>query len=170
MKRASTPWHSAGEILTSRRRRDQSRAGEQESAKRLRTLLLRGERAKRLEHQVQAALPPDLSNHCRVANLINGELRLIAGSSVWATRLRFESPRLKETLQQLSDFRTIDRIKIRAGRIDAASLTGRPQRPASPRLGRLTQIGADCLRACAAELDDGNLKSALTRLSSHLDP
>ncbi len=124
----------------------------------------------RLEHQIRAALPPDLRNHCRVADLKNGELRLVADGSVWATRLRFESPRLRETLRQLSDFRTIDRIKIRAGRISAASRTGPPQKPASLQKRRLTQIGADCLRACAAELEDGDLKSALSRLSSHLDP
>ncbi len=175
------PWHSAGEILSTRRGRKWNRAGEQESAKSLRTLLQRSQRMQRLERQVHAALPLDLRHHCGVAHLENGELRLIADGSVWATRLRFESPRLQETLRQLSDFRTIDRIKVRAGRINVPTIhaspigsqMGTPTDPSqgpAPRPGkRMNQIGADCLRACAREIDDGDLKSALSRLASHLD-
>ncbi len=176
-KQTSTPWHSAGEILSHRPGREWNRAGEPESAKSLRTLLQRSQRMQRLEHQVHAALPLDLRVHCGVAHLENGELRLIADGSVWATRLRFESPRLKETLRQLSDFRTIDQIKVRAGRINVPTIHAYPmgtpadpsQRPAPRPRKRLNQIGADCLRACAREIDDGELKSALSRLASSLD-
>ena len=169
-KRPFTPWHSAGEILSNRRG-----PANGESAKSLRTLLQRSERMLRLEHQVHAALPSDLQNHCRVAHLENGELRLIADGSVWATRVRFESQRLQETLGQLSDFRTIDRITVRAGRINAptrhADPVGIPLESArTPQSRRpLNQIGAECLKACAEEIDDGALKCALSRLASHLD-
>jgi hypothetical protein len=174
MKR-TTPWQSAGEILSSRRRRGR----EDPSAGTLRALLRRSARMERLNHQVRAALPHDVRDHCRVTALENGELRLIADSSVWATRLRFESPRLKETLRQLSDFRTIDRIQIRAGRTPApamyssasdSSSRGLPDRSSAPGQHRWTQIGADCVRTCAEQLEDRELRSALSRLASHLDP
>ena len=54
-----------------------------------------------LVHELQQALPDDLSASIRSANIRdNGELVVLASSPAWAAKLRFEADRLMATARQ----------------------------------------------------------------------
>ena len=62
--------------------------------------------------QLQALLPADLADHCRVADLSNACLTIQVTSASWATRLRFMAEDLLPSLQRLSDFGSIQEIRL----------------------------------------------------------
>ena len=64
------------------------------------TLARRAAATDRLARQVVAALPPEVGPHVLGANLREGRLVVIGDGAVWAARVRFELPTLREALSR----------------------------------------------------------------------
>lgn len=60
-------------------------------------------------------LPPAIAPHCSVANVKGGRLTIHVVDSSWATRLRFELPKVEPALRSLGDFADVTEIRIRTG-------------------------------------------------------
>ena len=102
-------------------------------------------------------LPPDFRPHCAGIRPDGDTLVVFADSPVWATRLRYEAPRiLSET-----GFR-----KLRV-RVAAASATSPPAVRKAP---SLPAAAAALLRETAAGVADPDLAAALLRLASRHRP
>ena len=65
--------------------------------------------------QLRAVLPPAIAPHCSVANVDAGRLTIHVADSSWATRLRFELPKVEPALRSLGDFADVTEIRIRTG-------------------------------------------------------
>lgn len=62
--------------------------------------------------QLRAVLPSALAPHCRVADVRGTRLVIHVSSAAWATRLRFELPKVEPALRALADFATVDDIRV----------------------------------------------------------
>lgn len=62
--------------------------------------------------QVRAVVPRNLAAHCQVADMRGGRLTIHVASAAWATRLRFELPRIETALRALADFQALDEIRV----------------------------------------------------------
>ena len=114
-----------------------------------------------LEKAVHQKLPSPLPEHCRVANLREGELILQADSPAWAGRLHYLAPMLRERLRQDHGL-AIDTITVRTRpRNEAPAATG-PDR----RRRKLSVDTADLLNALGEQRGDA-LGRALQRLARH---
>lgn len=122
-------------------------------------LLRKGQRMDSLTQQVRALLPPRLAPHCMVADLAGDRLTLHADNASFATRLQFETPKLRVRLQKLADFAEITDIRVRAGNQPLREPRRLPQvvlrrRPPSGLLRRLAEgISDEALRASIERLD-----------------
>lgn len=138
--------------------RDSGR-GYRSGAEPLVRLLRKGQRMHSLTQQVRALLPPQLAPHCTVADLSGGRLTLHADNASFATRLQFETPKLRVRLQKLADFAEIADIRVRAGNQPLPQPRRLPQvvlrrRPPSGLLRRLAEgISDEGLRASIERLD-----------------
>lgn len=63
--------------------------------------------------QLRAVLPAAIAPHCSVANMEGGRLTIHVVDASWATRLRFEMPKVEPALRSLGDFADVDEIRIR---------------------------------------------------------
>ena len=63
--------------------------------------------------QLRAVLPPAIAPHCSVGNIEAGRLTIHVVDSSWATRLRFELPKVAPALRSLGDFADVTEIRIR---------------------------------------------------------
>lgn len=79
----------------------------------LSALLRRARELSSLETLVRSWLPPALAPHVRVAALREGTLVLAVDSAAWATRLRYEIPRLVECAQANDATRAVTQVRIR---------------------------------------------------------
>lgn len=79
-----------------------------------------------LTEQLQAVVSPSIAKHCRVGDLRGGRLTIHVAGAAWATRLRFELPKVRAALLALADFATVQDIRILA-------LAGTSETPAPPR-------------------------------------
>ena len=77
-------------------------------------LVRRAELRESWTEQLRAVLPPSIAPHCRVANIRGTRLTIQVVDSSWATRLRFELPKVTQALTALEDFAGVEEIKIRA--------------------------------------------------------
>ena len=125
----------------------------------LHQLLHKGRRLHSLTQQVRALLPPQLAPHCMVADLSDTRLTLHADNASFATRLQFETPKLRARLLQLEDFATITDIRVRAAPQPLSQARRLPQvalrrRPPPGLLARLAEsISDEELRASIKRLD-----------------
>lgn len=112
-----------------------------------------------IERQVRACLPADLAEHCQVAGIGDGCLRLATDSPAWAARLRFQGPRLLKQLthQGLTALRTVQ-VRI-------IPLAAKPAPPS--RKPHLANENAQLLEQTAKAIDDPGLAQALRRLARH---
>lgn len=123
----------------------------------LRSLTARGRQLADLENQVRACLPVDLAGQCRVGGIVDGCLRLFAATPAWASRLRFEAPRLL-------------RVLSRQGVTSVRNIQVRITPPAAAKSGplrhvRLSQENARLLEQTARAIRDPRLAQALARLA-----
>ena len=63
--------------------------------------------------QLRAVLPPAIAPHCSVANVRGRRMTIHVVDSSWATRLRFELPKVEPALRSLGDFANVEEIRIR---------------------------------------------------------
>ena len=122
-------------------------------------LLRKGQRMHALTQQVRALLPSQLAPHCMVADLSGARLTLHADNASFATRLQFETPKLRVRLQQLKDFGAVTDIRVRAASGPLAEARRLPQvalrrRPPAGLLQRLaSSVSDEALRASIERLD-----------------
>ncbi|MFT6430732.1 MAG: hypothetical protein ACJATR_001844, partial [Halopseudomonas sp.] len=64
----------------------------------------------RLQILLDTLLEPAARDHCRVASMHEGVLRLIVSDSHWATRMRYQQKRLVRQLQAFNEFATLTKI------------------------------------------------------------
>ena len=106
---------------------------------------------------VTDAVPPDLAAHCVSATLEGTELRLLADSSAWATRLRYLGGDLRRRL----------RARWRVETVTVQVAPPRQPPPAGGRRAVLSATAADAIAGAAAGIEDAALRQALLRLSRH---
>ena len=109
---------------------------------------------------MRALLPQDLASECRVANVRDQVLTVHINNAAWATRLRFLVPGLIESLRRLTDFTSVDEIRLKvvpvAGIAPSAHGTEERRPPDGVPLLEL-----------ASRIDDAGLKEAILRLAAH---
>lgn len=141
-----------------RRRVDGLLRGGGRSRDPLRQLLHKGQRLHRLTEQVRALLPRELAPHCVVADLSGARLTLHADNASFATRLQFETPKLRERLVALEDFAAVADIRVRA----AAQPLGEGRRVRQVALRRRPPPGL--LQRLAEGISDEGLRESIERL------
>lgn len=107
---------------------------------------------------VEQLLPDSHRAHCRVANVRNHTLVLLADSPAWAARLRFHAPTILRKLE-LDHKLSLRRVQIR---VDPEAV--RAPRRRVRRTGLSTHSG-HLLRQAAQAVEDPQLKAALERLA-----
>lgn len=123
----------------------------------LRSVSTRGRQLRDLERQVLASLPAELAGHCRVGGLADGCLLLFAATPAWASRLRFEAPRLHKLLAR-KGLASIRSVQVRIiPEAEARSL--------APRKLRMSRDTARLLEQTARAVQDPRLAQALARLA-----
>ncbi len=117
----------------------------------------RSQALRRLEHQLDQLLPPELIGRVSVGNLRQGVLILFVESAGWAARLRFQVPQLLQKLSQKGRIQ-LEKIEIRVLPPRVA-----PQPP--KRKAEMSEASAQALESMAKSLSDPGLADALARLS-----
>ncbi len=114
----------------------------------------------RLQMLLETQLEPAAREHCRVASLREGVLRLIVSDSHWATRMRYQQKRLIRQLQAYTEFATLTKIHCRVQ--PAINPAAAPSRRM-----RRSDVAAEALRETADQVTNPGLKAALERLARH---
>lgn len=123
----------------------------------LRSVSSRGRQVRELERQVLASLPAELAGYCRVGGIADGCLLLFATTPAWASRLRFEAPRLQKLLAR-KGLASIRSVQVRI--VPAAEARSLP-----PRQMRMSRDTARLLEQTARAVQDPRLAQALARLA-----
>ena len=66
-----------------------------------------------LDQIIADKLPANIGDHCKAANIKDNQIVIIADSSAWATRLRYQGPQLLKNLRQIPKFAHINDIHIK---------------------------------------------------------
>ena len=100
-----------------------------------------------LEQQLRPCLPPALSSHCRLGNVVGGKLVFIVDSPVWHARLRLAAPGLIDLARS---------IGFAATEVVAKTTTAPFQRPPAAGLAvkPMSEASRNALKAALASLDD----------------
>ncbi|UAW99014.1 DUF721 domain-containing protein [Halopseudomonas nanhaiensis] len=126
----------------------------------LKGLYSKARELERLQALVDIVMEPAAREHCRVASLRDGVLRLIVTDSQWATRMRYQQKRLVRQLQAYTEFRTLTKLHCRV-QPPLIQKTG-PVRT-MPR----SKVASQSLFETAEQVTDSALKAALERLARH---
>ena len=100
-----------------------------------------------LEQQLRPCLPPALSNHCRLGNVVGGKLVFIVDSPVWHAKLRLAAPELINLARS---------VGFAATEVVAKTTTApfqRPQ-PAGLALKPMSETSRNALKEALAALED----------------
>lgn len=126
----------------------------------------RSRQLNRLASLVKERLGAEFDSHCQVTNVRTSTLILTVASTVWASRLRYQVPRL------LQDFSRDERLSaITAIDIRVSPAIAEAQKPSTPlRRASMSEEAAHCVRQCSESIDDPKLKSALARLAGRKRP
>lgn len=126
---------------------------------RLGRLMAQADRLIRLSQVFRAYLPPHLRDHAVLIRLDPESWEVRTDSAVWATRLRYALPSIRQALgQQLG--MTLPKPRIRVAPVAAPLQSRRPRLTLTPR-------NAELLEAAARTLTDQRLGMALRRLAAH---
>lgn len=79
----------------------------------LSSLLEQLESMRILREEVQKVLPPELREHCMLANYKNGYITLSASTAAWATRLKYIAPELLKALKQKPGLSQLEGVVIK---------------------------------------------------------
>ncbi len=122
-------------------------------------LMAQADRLIRLSRVFYAYLPPHLRDHTVLIRLDPEDWEVRADSAVWATRLRYVLPSIRQALgQQLG--MTLPKPRIRVTPIAVSPQSRRPRLT-------LTRRNAELLEAAARALADPRLGAAMRRLAAH---
>lgn len=76
-------------------------------------LLRRAQALGKLDALVQSALPHNLQYRCRIANIRNKQLIILAESAAWATLLRYEQANILSHLQSHADYAFVQSVVVK---------------------------------------------------------
>lgn len=110
--------------------------------------------------QLRSLLPQPISEHCIWAIPKKGDLILLVDSPVWASRLRYLSPKLNQQLRQYG-------LKVRRIQVKVSIMRGDVLQDKTRRANPISAANAKLLSSAAQSVDDEELRSALLRLSRH---
>ncbi len=145
----------------------------QSSDGQLQTLWRGARHRERLTRSVRALLPEDLAGHCIVGGARGNTLLLLVPNPSWAARLRYEVDALRLGLNQLADFASVEKIKVRVADFDGAvgSSQQQSQRARGGPIDRpRSREAAKSLSAAATLTDYAPLSAALRALARHHTP
>jgi hypothetical protein len=127
---------------------------------------------------LRAVLPAECLNHVKVANIRNQTLMLITDSPVWTTRLRQLSPQILQFVQknmpvpnaeretQGDEAKVIHHLRI-STRYQTKDKSVASQQKKSRRKLHVSKKTAELLSQTADNLEDDQLKTALSKLAAH---
>ncbi|MFQ5488044.1 MAG: DUF721 domain-containing protein [Gammaproteobacteria bacterium] len=124
----------------------------------------RCEQLKQLDRLVRKHLPEALREHCRVANLRDGELVLQTESPAWSAMLRYQLPSLLKRLQAVDGIPPLHHIRLTVMPASGA-VQLRRQQPVMPL--RMAPATALLIATLAESLEDAALRASLLRLARH---
>ena len=110
---------------------------------------------------LRSILPANMALQFEVSNVRGNRLTILAKNASWATRLRFDTPRLLNQLCELQEFSQIEEIKIRSVSSLEPAAT---QRSLSE---NMSTPASEPLEELADRTEQGELKSALRKLAQH---
>lgn len=128
-------------------------------AKPLKALFSEAQRLARLQALLESQLQPAARPYCQIASWRDGCLLLVITDGHWATRLRYQQPRLMRQLRGLEEFANLSRILFKV----------QPPTNRQRDSGHALQLSpaASChLRETADTIADPVLRAALLRLAS----
>ncbi len=129
----------------------------------LQALFGAAQRLGKLQALVETQLEPAAREHCLVASWQDGCLLLLTSNGHWATRLHYQQRRLQRALQQLLEFRELQKIQIKV----------RPPNTQATYQGQsveLSAAAAETLHNAAKGISDPKLRAALERLARNAKP
>lgn len=126
----------------------------------LKGLYARARTVERLQVLLDTLLEPAAREHCRVAAMREGVLRLVVSDSHWATRMRYQQKRLVRQLLAFNEFATLTKIHCKVQPVLI-------KKPPTLLPMRRSPVAAEALRETAAQVKDPNLRAALERLGRH---
>ncbi len=100
-----------------------------------------------LDRQLRAALPPQLADHCRLANLVKERLVFLVDTPVWRAKLRLATPELLLAARSLGLEATEVTVKIQIA-------PPRPPEPAQQRTAKLSATSREALQAALDSLQE----------------
>jgi hypothetical protein len=103
-------------------------------------------------------LPAPLNHHICLANIREDTAVIVADSSAWLTRARYQGPEILKLLRQEPGLKRLNKLHFKI-----QPLTHHPERPTSR--PQLSENAAELLISTAKVIDDPNLKAALHNLS-----
>jgi len=126
----------------------------------LRQLFRQAATYQNLEIHIKPLLEEPLRHHIHLATLRGDTLTLIADSSAWAAKLRYQVPELRGRIAEISDFPKIQNIRVKVAKIDSPY-------PADPQQSKpyLSNKVIEGLQQQANYLRDPALREALLRLT-----
>lgn len=65
---------------------------------------------------VKSIVSQPIADHCSYVSLHGDSLTIVVDSAVWATRLRFETRKLKKQLHGMVDYAKIETVRIQVNR------------------------------------------------------
>jgi hypothetical protein len=101
-----------------------------------------------LEQQLRPCLPPALSPHCRLGNVVGGKLVFIVDSPVWHARLRLAAPELINVARSIGLAAT-EVVARTATAPLPAEVAGRAAKP-------MSEASRTALKAALDSLDDSD--------------
>ena len=125
----------------------------------LRSLTRAAQRIAELQRVLLDNAPPALTRHCRVKQLRDGTLTLLAENAAIAAKLKQLAARLLTSYQK-------QRWQVTAIRIEVQVTQTAPDLAQKPNSRRLSIETVKNLERLAAEIDDDALKQALMRMAT----
>ncbi len=117
-----------------------------------------------LEQQLRPCLPPALSNHCRLGNVVGGKLVFIVDSPVWHAKLRLAAPELIHLARSIGLAATEVVAKTKTAPFKRPETTGLALKPMSTASRNALKAALDSLGA------PGSAETAKDRSPSHGNP
>ncbi len=126
----------------------------------MREIVERAKQLRRLDRNLGRQLPSPLAEHCRVANVTNNTLIVLADDPTWAARLRYAAPSILSLLSDETD------LALTAVQVKVAPPSA-PSRKVTRQRLRLSEKNAAGLRTLALNISDQKLAEKILRLAQH---
>lgn len=119
---------------------------------------------RRLDRVFRSCLPKSLADHVSLATIRNGLLVACADSPMWATNIRYDTPRILIKLAQTNDFPEVHDIKLIHSRTSLSLRNNRKhERP-----NVLSEQTKDLLSQQASVVKNRKLKNSLNKLAKNI--